>query len=183
VIIIIGILSGIMISIIDPMRQQHRAHDANVQSTINKVALATQSFISVYGRAPADDEFLGGIQNGTDTGVDPMSTCNLADGDTTVCAFSIGGNNLPDNCADDFRGSGAVQCNFRYYREDPLGAGTPHPTHFRIYAKSFGITNTVFVYDNMYGSSAECDSSTVIDVNCGSATSCPNIFDADGVCL
>jgi len=93
VIVIIGILAGVLIAIIDPASQQNRARDAGVQASINKVVLATQGFISAYGRAPDGLEFFEGLDN--------VSLDSLCGVDDTECIFDVTGNPLPAFCAVD----------------------------------------------------------------------------------
>lgn len=150
VIVIIGILAGVLIAIIDPQTQQNRAKDAGVQASINKVALATQGFISAYGRIPAGDEFFGAIDNST-----IVADCTAA---TDTCTFSVLGNTLPVTCTapagagwngDNVAGAG-IQCNFRYI-------GTAATNQFQIIAKSFGIASATFRFDNTVGGMEQCD--------------------------
>lgn len=148
VIVIIGILAGVLIAIIDPQAQQNRARDAGVQATINKVALATQGFVSAYGRTPEGDEFFAAISNATE------STAAICAAGAFTCTFDVTGNTLPATCAaaaDDWDGTGANPCY--YYYVGNLGAGSD----FQIYAKSYGIAATIFRYDNTVGAMEECD--------------------------
>jgi prepilin-type N-terminal cleavage/methylation domain-containing protein len=183
VIVIIGILAGVLIAVIDPTRQQNRARDANVIATLNKVALATEGFISAYGRSPTDVEFFESIQNASDVG---SGTCTLGDADTNVCTFEVTGNALPTTCeTTDWNGhqtAAVTQCYYRYWREE----ATTDTTHFRLYAKSFGIANVVFMYDNHVATITECDASgasIVADVVSGGAPGYANLTDADGPCV
>jgi len=180
VIVIIGILAGVLIAVIDPTRQQNRARDANVIATMNKVSLATEGFISAYGRSPTDVEFFESIQNAQDLG---SGTCTAADADTNVCTFDITGNNLPTTCeTTDWNGhqvAAVTQCYYRYWREE----GTTDTTHFRLYAKSFGISNVVFMYDNHVATITECVASgagvIVTDVVSGGAPAYANLTDGN----
>jgi len=188
VIVIIGILAGVLIAVIDPTRQQNRARDANVIATMNKVSLATEGFISAYGRSPTDVEFFESIQNAADAGAAAEAPCTAADADTNVCTFTVTGNALPTTCAagDDWRGHAAIgtnQCNYRYWREEGVGADS---VHFRLYAKSFGISDTVFMYDNRVAAVTECAASganQVADIASGGAPAFGNLTDASGPCL
>ncbi len=175
VIVIIGILAGVLIAVINPASQQTRARDAGVQASINKVALAVEGFNSAYGRAPWGNEVIGSLQNAQDCGTVGASPacgnivqCNPSpDGD---CVFNITGNTLRADAAaacdaNWWRNNGNNQCFYRYYREAAAG----DTTHFRIYAKSFGIANTVFLYDNKTARISECNATTVADTNTAGA--------------
>ena len=159
VIVIIGILAGVLIAVIDPVKQQNRAKDAGVQATMNKVALATEGFVSAYGRTPTDSEFIGSLQKATPRMVGAVSSC--AQGNDYLCEFNIVGNELikaadvPAGTACGVNGWSALgndDCFYHYMGELDEG-------HFRIVARSFGIANKVFLYDNSVGEMVECDAS------------------------
>lgn len=165
VIVIIGILAGVLIAVINPAQQQNRARDANVIATMNKAALSAEAFNSAYGRAATGAEFIAGVQNGCPRGqtwsgtactgtITAGSGCGAAD---NFCLFGVTGNALPvggtAGCATNgWNGNDVNQCFFRYER---VGAAS---TNFRVYAKSFGIVNTVFQYDNTVADIEECSS-------------------------
>jgi len=155
VIVIIGILAGVLIAVIDPTRQQNRARDAGVQATINKVALAAEGFRSAYGRTPEGDEFLSSLQNATRRGA---ADCNAG---STFCHFSVTGNTLSASCdaAGQYAGqdSDTNQCYFYYQQTSP--------SRFRIIGRSFGVSGTSFMYDNLAGAISECGP--------GAAVACP----------
>jgi len=147
VIVIIGILAGVLIAIIDPAAQQNRARDAGVQAAINKVSLATQGFVSAYGRTPEGDEFINALDNSTAQ----AGSCLTA---TDTCLFAVTGNPLPvlcDPAGNGWDGAGAAQCYYWYV--GALGTGGD----FQIYARSFGIVTTTFQYDNTVGRMQQCD--------------------------
>lgn len=143
VIVIIGILAGVLISVIDPTAQQNRARDAGIEASISKVALATEGYISAYGEAPDEVQFLGQFK--TDTVRDSGNTCASVGG--FVCHFEVTGNQLPATCAGNgYAGTGTGQCYFRY-------VGVVAAGDFTVYAKSAGLTDKVFRFEN-YGTSA-----------------------------
>lgn len=150
VIVIIGILAGVLISVIDPAAQQNRAKDANVKATMNKVALATQGYISAYGVVPTDAQFIGSLDNASADCVDAAAAGDY------VCHFTVTGNALPATCsaANGYTGDGTGQCAYRYDGTNPDGDATT--ADFRLYGKSFGMANTVFMYDNMAGEIVNC---------------------------
>jgi len=148
VIVIIGILAGVLIAIIDPNAQQNRARDAGVQASINKAALAAGGFVSAYGRTPEGDEFYNALSNVSESS---LGAC-AAGGDT--CTYSVNGNELGllcDAAADDWDGSGALQC--WYYYEGALGAGSD----YRICARSYGINLGMFCFLSSDGYMSQCD--------------------------
>lgn len=159
VIVIIGILAGVLIAVINPSQQTNRARDAGVQASMNKVSLATEGFISAYGRSPNGVEFITGLQNAT---VAPVAGagCTAA---VDFCLYSVTGNNLPTGVAPSdgcdggrYAGTGANQCYFRFER---LGGATG--TGFNIYGKSFGLARTVFKYNNSAGTIRPCADTAV----------------------
>lgn len=167
VIVIIGILAGVLIALINPAQQQNRARDANVQATINKIALAAQGYISAYGAAPNGLDLLNSLSNST---AQSTTTCRSTD---SSCVFSVSGNNLPSTCGPNFyNGTGSNLCHFRYERV----VGTT--TRFRIFAKSFGLANTVFRYDNEDATCAsQMTACNVTGTSCtliGTGTACAN---------
>jgi len=152
VIVIIGILAGVAISVIDPKKQQDRAHDASIKATINKASLSTEGYVSAYGGAPSPAEFINGLKNYNPT----TETCTSSTNNVS-CEFTIEGNSLPATCdSSTWYGSGTTQCLYHYERNDPdeVGADT---TQFFIYAKSFGLSTSVFKYDNTRGVILACD--------------------------
>jgi len=140
VIVIIGILAGVLIAIINPGAQQNRAKDAGIKAAMNKVVLATEGYISSYGISPNDAQFIGSLQNVLG------STC-AAGGVDVNCLFTVTGNSLPSTCdASGWTGSGASASACSYNYVGTVAGATQ--TNFTLYAKSFGITDTVFTYKN-----------------------------------
>jgi len=147
VITIIGILAAIVVSIINPEEKQNMAHDGVSKAVMNKVVLSTEAFISSYGRAPNEEEFmhvleiyvreLGG------------SECSFDFVPDNECLFFVEGTTLPETCDLSFwtGSSGESQpCAFRYQGEIQGDTG-----RFRVYVKSMGLVNELFVYDNLEG--------------------------------
>ena len=145
VIVIIGILAGVLIAIINPGAQQNRAKDAGIKAALNKVALATEGYVSSYGTSPNDAQFIGSLQNVTDSG-----TSCAAGGTDYDCSFTVTGNALASTCgATAWLGTGTSQCAFHY---TGTAAGATQ-TQFTLFARSYGVSNTVFVYKN-FGTAA-----------------------------
>jgi len=156
VIVIIGILSGVAITVIDPIKQQNRAKNAVAISVINKAALATEGYISAYGHVPSATEFLAGLK-----GAAAVSVALCAAGNVTPCFFTINANPLPLGCVTPTAGtaypaSGTTQCYF-YYNATPTGVAS---TTFSIYARAFDDNNSVIRYDNTTGDVMRCTNGT-----------------------
>ena len=157
VIVIIGILAGVLIAVIDPASQQNRARDANVQATINKIALAVGGFRSAYGRPPDALEFRSLV-----TGVLPHTLpagTNCTAG-TNLCVFNLASipliNNVCTAASNNVWGVNTTavpggQCQFSYERQTGAAAN-----EFEIRAKSFGINNGVFKYDSRTSAINQC---------------------------
>ena len=141
VIVIIGILAGVLIALIDPAQQQNRARDAGVKAAINKVALATQGYISAYGYAPDGMQFIGSLDNAS-----VHSACTATD---STCAFDVVGNPLPEGrcTAAGWWGTTVNQGSdcYYYYARDALANDD---SRFTLVAQSYGIQDTVFVFRN-----------------------------------
>lgn len=153
VIVIIGILAGVVISIINPAKQQNRAKDANVQAAMNKAALAIQGYNSAYGTYPDGLNVLQSLTNAVAIG----TTC-VANGDTCVYQFQSSGTAIQNldlpatSCGTNGYAAGTGQCYYVYSR---LPAGGPY-TSFVIFAKSFGSTG-VFRYNSTTSKIETCD--------------------------
>lgn len=151
VIVILAVLASVLISIINPKKQQNTANDATIKSTIVKVALSTEGFVSSYSRTPNDEEFLSSLE-ATVTGMN--NTCGGTATPDKECLFSVSSINLPNTCnADGWTGlaTSTGPCFFRYYAGPDIPGNSTGANHFRIYAKSFGFPDSIFVYDNDSG--------------------------------
>lgn len=149
VIVIIGILSGVLIAILNPIAAQNKARDANTKASINKLALGVSSFVSATGRIPDEVEFLSEFVSIAASG----ATC--ATGSTADCQFSVTNNLLPTGgtagcLANGWYGSSNLQCYYEYCGGDAGGATdaptagcswTTATTAYKIMAKSFGSAN------------------------------------------
>lgn len=147
VITLIGILSAIIISIIDPEQKQNMARDGVNMSVINKVVLSTESFISSYNRVPNEKEFLHNL----DINVRELfgSECSYVFEPDYECLFVTDGVTLNNMCDLSYwQGSlGENQlCSFRY-----IGRVQGDERRFRIYVRSMGLPDGMLVYDNHEG--------------------------------
>lgn len=130
VVLIIGILAGVIISVVNPVAQQNRARDAITVSALNKVVLATESYYSAYGVVPQGSNFFNGL---IDASTQP-SGCNNS---TTYCLFTINSVSLPNTCSSSYLGKGSTQCNFYYL---PIDSDS-----YNIVAKAHG-SDSLYVY-------------------------------------
>jgi len=166
VIVIIGILAGVLIAIIDPGAQQNRARDAGVQASINKIALATQGFVSAYGDTPEGDEFLGSLDNVTDAlPLDCLPS-------QYECTFDVTGNELRTtldtvgscSAADQWTwDAGGTRVNCQYYYQGNLGTGND----FRICAVAHGMVDGTFCFESAVGYMAQCEGDGTVCVRIG----------------
>lgn len=165
VIVIIGILAGVLVAIIDPVKQQNRARDASVQATLNKIGLAVGAYRSAYGAPPDGLQFLGTIEGET-----PVAGSGCTTG-SNYCHFTLAQTPLPQN-ADFVGGCNATHyvgnlddtasnqdCEFRYV---VTNAGDD----FAVYGKSYGINNGVFVFDSQGSEIKICDDTNYNDATC-----------------
>ena len=147
VIVIIGILSVVLINIIDPETQMSRARDGVLTSSINKLVLSTNSFITAYNRAPNEAEYFAYLKERSRELFGSECSFNLTP--DYECLFLVSGVNLPDTCdLSHWTGSDIdVQpCSFRYQ-----GRVMNEPDRYRIYVKAHGLPSRVLVYDNKEG--------------------------------
>lgn len=155
VIVIIGILAGVLIAVIDPAAQQNRARDANVQATINKMALAVGGFRSAYGRSPDGFEFRSLIQ-GFALGTGPANHCTAGN---NICHFTMTTIPLLSACnasPNNYYGSITASTNACNWRYEKNGVND-----WWIYAKSYGINNGVFKYDSTTSEIKQCTDTNV----------------------
>lgn len=158
VIVIIGILAGVLIAVIDPASTQNRARDASVQATLNKIALAAGGFRSAYGVTPDGTQFPGVITGETDDDCNPTGS-----GTATQCFFTMDNLTLPLACGTGTsrhlgNGTQTSLCYF-LYQTDAANAD------FDIYAKSFGVEDSIFRYDSTDSAIHIC-SGTTLTQNC-----------------
>ena len=144
VVVLIGVLAAVLVAIINPSRVQNKSQDANIKATMNKLALVAESFISAYGRSPNEREFIYGIK--ADVTQLSGNACVYVGVPDNECLFLVNAISLPTSCnfsawAGDLNDT--LQCYFRYQ-----GGIQGDNMRFRIYVKSHGIPNIVFVFDN-----------------------------------
>lgn len=141
VIVIIGILAGVLLTVLNPVQQQNRARDASLRSTMNKMALATKAIIasSSTGNIPTNAEFFASLSNVNQT---EANTCRTLL--TAPCFVTVTGINLPTDCSanNGYNGTGAGVCKVNYWTSTVAG----QPQHFRLAVKSFANPRGIFLY-------------------------------------
>jgi prepilin-type N-terminal cleavage/methylation domain-containing protein len=163
VIVIIGLLSGILIALINPAKTQNRARDATIKAAINKLALATSAFVSAEGEVPTGLEFPGELTSNVIVGTTATGTA----------LFTINGNPLPvggtAGCsANSWSGAGATQCSY-YYCVGDDGTNSALPAscvwsagtqNYKIMAKSYANPANTFMFrstdSRLYTCGATC---------------------------
>jgi prepilin-type N-terminal cleavage/methylation domain-containing protein len=165
VIVIIGLLSGILIALINPTKTQNRARDATVKAAINKIALAASAYVSATGS----------IATGIDLPGELTSNVIVGTTATNTALFTINGNPLPvggtAGCsANSWSGAGATQCSYFYCGGDDgtssalpaaanctAAAGTQN---YKIMAKSYAAPDSTFMFRSSDSRLYLCNAST-----------------------
>ncbi len=111
VLVIISIMAGLLITVIDPVKQRGRARDGTIIATANKIIAAVQAYNSAIGSYPTCVTLVGGtspeVQNAT-----ALTGCTAGEG-----SFSMNGLVTPvDVCDAAFYAAGTQTgaCKFRY---------------------------------------------------------------------
>ena len=125
VIAIIGILSGAVITVINPVRQQNRTRNATIRSSVSKVASAVNTVKAGIGTLPSNAQLTVELENITPNGVYCAPSNKILN-----CLFSLPGTALPKYCNSN--------------SADPLPTGT-NPCFFRIVSGGGGVVS----YDNL----------------------------------
>jgi len=176
VIVIIGILAGVLVAVIDPESKSNSARDATLKSAMNKVVLSIEGFNSSYGILPNESQFLSSLQ----ADVSQFGTsCETGGSADYECLFKITATGMPSTCdASNWKGqtTSTNDCYMRYYVGSDLPGNGSSRTRFRLIARSFGILDSVFVYDNKQGGKIyHCDAASYDDVSGLVAQGCETI--------
>lgn len=108
VLVIISIMTGILLTVVDPIRQRQRAQDGTTVATVNKIVSAAEAYFSVYGTYPnCLDLITNEIRNAT-------SPTDCSAGTPNQGAFAVNSVVLPDLCDATGYAAGTVECKFRY---------------------------------------------------------------------
>ena len=154
VIAIIGILSGILITTIDPVRQQNRSRNASIRAAISKAGHAVNVTKAATGSLPSGAQLGQELENISFQ--TPCTSTSLLD-----CKFSVSGTSLPKICGTDYvvptsTGiAGTNQCYMRIVSYGSSGGGNLTAGKFRIVAAKFPMSssdaNELYVFDSHLG--------------------------------
>ena len=153
VIVIIGILSGVLIAVINPFRQQNRARNAAIRAAVQKTAFAINTTRAGLGKLPSSAELDAELEN-----VTPISgECSEASPSTTTleCYFKVSGVSLPETCtgADSIGGhdDNGILCRIGL---ENTGSSLMNGA-FRITAKKFKLDPEddpdIYIFDSQNG--------------------------------
>jgi len=151
VIAIIGILSGILITTIDPVRQQNRSRNASIRAAISKAGHAVNVTKAATGSLPSGAQLGQELENISFQ--TPCTSTSLLD-----CKFSVSGTSLPKNCGTDNvipTSTGTSQCYMHIVSYGSSGGGNLTAGKFRIVAAKFPMSssdaNELYVFDSHLG--------------------------------
>jgi prepilin-type N-terminal cleavage/methylation domain-containing protein len=151
VIAIIGILSGILITTIDPVRQQNRSRNASIRAAISKAGHAVNVTKAATGSLPSGAQLGQELENISFQ--TPCTSTSLLD-----CKFSVSGTSLPKICGTDYvlpTSGGTSQCYMRIVSYGTSNGGNLTAGKFRIVAAKFPMSssdaNELYVFDSHLG--------------------------------
>ena len=138
VIVIIGILAGVLISVINPAIQQQKARNATIQSALSRSGYAIQAYFAANGANPSGTAFLAQLNQATQAG----TSCAAA----ATCFYFITGVTTPSTCTvntSNGSGAGATNpCAFAY-----VGTAVPFTLTVRMFNVNNTLTNPAYRYD------------------------------------
>lgn len=160
VIVIIGILAGVLISTINPFRQQNRARNAAIRAALQKVSFAINTSRASIGQLPASSELTTELEN-----ITTISDCTS---DTDLdCTFKVSGVIMPETCTGNNVGGHSDTGNQCVFGVSSTG-GSLMAGMFRVAAKQFKLDPAdaalIYVFDSrngLYSCPAESDYETV----------------------
>jgi len=151
VIAIIGILSGILITTIDPVRQQNRSRNASIRAAISKAGHAVNVTKAATGSLPSGAQLGQELENISFQ--TPCTSTSLLD-----CKFSVSGTSLPKNCGTDNvipTSTGTSQCYMHIVSYGTSGGGNLTAGKFRIVVAKFPMSSSdayeLYVFDSHLG--------------------------------
>mgnify|MGYP001215861271 FL=1 len=151
VIAIIGILSGILITTIDPVRQQNRSRNASIRAAISKAGHAVNVTKAATGSLPSGAQLGQELENISFQ--TPCTSTSLLD-----CKFSVSGTSLPKICGTDYvlpTSGGTSQCYMRIVSYGTSNGGNLTAGKFRIVVAKFPMSssdaNELYVFDSHLG--------------------------------
>lgn len=122
VISVIGILAGIVIAVIDPIKQKEKAQEGVIVATMSKIVLAIEAYYAVYGVYPDCGTLLGDLSGGVN-----FQTCTIG---SNQGAFAISGVAMPNDCNMGGYMGAEDPCSFRYEVDNPNGQVCVHARTF-----------------------------------------------------
>ena len=151
VIAIIGILSGILITTIDPVRQQNRSRNASIRAAISKAGHAVNVSKAATGSLPSGTQLGQELEN-----ISFQTPCTSTS--SLNCKFSVSGTSLPKICGTDYvlpTSGGTTQCYMHIVSYGSAGGGNLTAGKFRIVAAKFPVSasdaNELYVFDSHLG--------------------------------
>ena len=152
VIAIIGILSGILITTIDPVKQQNRSRNASIRAAISKAGHAVNVTKAATGSLPSSTQLGQELENIYSLPTSCTSTSLLN------CKFSVSGTSLPKNCGTDNvipTSTGTSQCYMHIVSYGTSGGGNLTAGKFRIVVAKFPMSSSdayeLYVFDSHLG--------------------------------
>jgi len=154
VIAIIGILSGILITTIDPVRQQNRSRNASIRAAISKVGHAVSATKAATGSLPSGTQLGQELEN-----IFFLTPCT--DTSSLNCKFSVSGTSLPKICGSTYviptswSAVGTNQCYMHIVSYGNSSGGNLTAGKFRIVAAKFPMSSSdadeLYVFDSHLG--------------------------------
>ena len=159
VIALIGILAGVLVTTIDPVKQQNRSRNASIKSSLAKAGHAVNVTKAATGSLPSGTQLGQELENiYYDSSYTNCTSSTLLD-----CRFSVSGTSLPKNCGSDAvipTSTGTSQCFMRIVSYGTSSGGNLPAGKFRIVAAKFPLntsattrrsTYELYVFDSRLG--------------------------------
>lgn len=154
VIAIIGILSGILITTIDPVKQQNRSRNASIRAAISKAGHAVNVTKAATGSLPSGTQLGQELEN-----IFFLTPCT--DTSKLDCKFSVSGTSLPKICGSTYviptswSATGTNQCYMHIVSYGNSSGGNLTAGKFRIVAAKFPMSSSdadkLYVFDSHLG--------------------------------
>jgi len=153
VVSLLGILSTVTANVINPKKQQNRASDTAIMSSLLKSKLSAESFVNSYGRYPNEKEFIESFSESvTQRNNNECEITGLPDNE---CLFNIDGVETPSTCDEDGYFGDPQDLNKCYFRYK--GGINGEKDRYRVSVKTHGMSKKLLVFDNkLDGNVYEC---------------------------
>ncbi len=146
VIALIGILAGVLVTTIDPVKQQNRSRNASIKSSLAKAGHAVNVTKAATGSLPSGTQLGQELENiYYDSSYTNCTSSTLLD-----CRFSVSGTSLPKNCGSDAvipTSTGTSQCFMRIVSYGTSSGGNLSAGKFRIVAAKFPLNTSATTYE------------------------------------